>query len=166
MTPPWWAWPIPAGAGLLARASYLAGAGELAWRSRGRRQAGAEVPEPGRGQDTVPFPAPGRPGIPPDFTIPQEVRLRALSDWLWQSGHGARGLAAELADRMERALPGVPETAMATVLVEVLAFVEDAEREQVSARDALLVIKDSLRGAAPIIAAPALGLEPEGGRRR
>jgi hypothetical protein len=113
----------------------------------------------------APLAPPEFPVTRPAFTIPQEVRLRALSDWLWSASDGARGMGEDLADRMQKQLPDVPEATLAAVLLEVLAVVEDAEGAEVTAHDALLVIKDGLRGAAPIIAAPTLGLEPEAGRR-
>ena len=113
-----------------------------------------------------PFPLPEDDREAPAFSTREEDRLRVFADWLWSASGGTRELGGDLADRMQKDLPDVPGPALARTLASVLAFVEDTEAEQVTAHDALLLIKDGLRGGAAIIAAPTLGLEPEGKRRR
>jgi hypothetical protein len=77
------------------------------------------------------------------LTFGEELMLADLAVLLDREGEGTRELAGELADRMRKELPDVPDATLAKVLLAVGRWVQDMTAEQDDDHDAVLVIRDA-----------------------
>ena len=107
---------------------------------RWRRVASRPVPVPESWR--APFgehdPAPESP-----LTYGEELMIGDLGVLLDGASRGTRELAGELADRMRKELPDVPDATLAKVLLAVGRWAEDTIAEQGDDHDAVTVIRDA-----------------------
>jgi hypothetical protein len=77
------------------------------------------------------------------LTYGEELMIGDLGVLLDGASHGTRELAGELADRMRKELPDVPDATLAKVLLAVGRWAEDTISEQGDDHDAVTVIRDA-----------------------
>lgn len=121
-------------------------------------------PEPERVPVRAPLPPADATEAGPAYTIPEECRLHVLAEWLGAASEGTRGFGADLADGLRAKLPGVRDSDIARVLLALEPALERIAGEQEDAETALLVIRDSLLGAPPVLAELDMALAERGDR--
>lgn len=128
-----------------------------------RLRRAASRPAPGLEPWRAPFaehePAPEAP-----LTYGEELMIGDLGVILDGASRGTRELAGELADRMRKELPDVPDATLAKVLLAVGRWVQDTIAEQADDHDAVTVIRDATAFAPVSLASLDMALTRRGSR--
>lgn len=112
----------------------------------------------------TPLPAADATYAPPAYSIPEECRLHVLAERLrlGLDSDGFRRLGTGLADELREALPGVPDSHIARVLLALEPVLERLAAEQDELEVVMTVFRDSLLGAPPVLAELDLALAERG----